>query len=66
MSSVNQSEDVRRRLTHQISNKKERDLDLFKIKKTALGVPNLFLNDEQIFEALSISHHGEYGAFAIC
>ncbi|WP_456441972.1 4'-phosphopantetheinyl transferase family protein [Psychroserpens sp.] len=61
-----QIEDVRTRLMHQISNRKKGDLNSIKIKKTALGVPNIFLNDEQIFEAVSISHHGEYGAFAIC
>ena len=63
---VDQSESVRSQLINQISYKKGIDLTLIKIKKTALGVPNLFLNTEQIFEALSISHHGEYGAFAIC
>lgn len=62
----NQIEDVRTRIIHQISNRKDRDLNSIKIKKTTLGVPNLFLNDVQILEALSISHHGEYGAFAIC
>jgi hypothetical protein len=63
---VNQSEEVRRRLIQQVFNKKERHSNSIKIKKTALGVPNIFLNNEQMFEALSISHHGEYGAFAIC
>ena len=61
----NKIEDVRTRIMHQISNRKEGCLNSIKIKKTTLGVPNLFLNDEQIFDALSISHHGEYGAFAI-
>ena len=62
----NQSEEVKTRLMHQIFNKRERDLNLIQIKKTALGVPNLFLNDQQIFDALSLSHHGKYGAFAMC
>ncbi len=66
LSDVHQSESVRTQLISHISNKMGRDLKSINIKKTALGVPNLFLNNEQIFEALSISHHGEYGAFAIC
>ena len=53
-------------LMHQISNKKGVNSNSIKIKKTTLGVPNLFFNNRQVFEALSISHHGEYGAFAIC
>jgi len=63
---VNQSEELRIRLINQISNKKGVDLNSIQIRKTALGVPNLFLNDEQIFNALSLSHHGKYGAFAMC
>lgn len=62
----NQSEAISTRLKKQVSNNKERNLNALKLKKTALGVPNLFLNNEQIFEALSISHHGDYGAYAIC
>ena len=63
---INQSEAVKTLLINQIFSKKERDLNSIKIKKTVLGVPNLFLNNEQVIEAMSISHHGEYGAFAIC
>ncbi|WP_052172464.1 4'-phosphopantetheinyl transferase family protein [Psychroserpens jangbogonensis] len=66
LSEANQSEAVRTRLIKQVSNDKKRNLNSLKLKKTALGVPNLFLNNQQIFEALSISHHGEYGAYAIC
>ncbi|WCO01768.1 4'-phosphopantetheinyl transferase family protein [Psychroserpens ponticola] len=61
----NLSDEVRSRLIHQVINGKDRDINSINIKKTVLGVPNVFLGNQQIFEALSISHHGKYAAFAI-
>lgn len=63
---AHQSEMVRVKLANQISLKKGNGFSGIKIKKSKIGVPNVFINDQQIFEALSISHHGAYGAFAIC
>lgn len=63
---INQSKEVRIQLMNQISNEKGMDLNSIQVKKTALGIPNLFLNGEQIFDALSLSHHGKYGAFVMC
>ncbi|WP_431132932.1 4'-phosphopantetheinyl transferase family protein [Psychroserpens mesophilus] len=63
---ANQGEIVRVQLLKYISLKKGKDLRSFEIKKTASGVPNVFSNQEQVCDALSMSHHGKYGAFAIC
>ncbi|WP_323787530.1 4'-phosphopantetheinyl transferase superfamily protein [Psychroserpens sp.] len=62
----NQSEALKTKMIHLISGKIGQNINSIEIKKTELGVPNLFINNQQIFEALSISHHGKYGAFAIC
>ncbi|MFK7783092.1 4'-phosphopantetheinyl transferase superfamily protein [Psychroserpens sp.] len=61
--SNNQSKEVRTRL---ISHKYDKDIYSIKIIKTALGVPNLFNNRTLAFKAISLSHHGNYGAYAIC
>ena len=63
---VSQSETVKAKIIHQLSSSKGIDSGAMEIKKTALGVPNAFFKDEQILQALSISHHGEYGAFVMC
>ncbi len=39
--------------------------EIFDIKKNDLGVPLLYQNEERLKNALSISHHGCYGAFCI-
>jgi hypothetical protein len=64
--SENQSEAVRTELITQISLSLDCDLSSVQIIKTELGVPNLFLNEQQVFQALSMTHHGKYGAYAIC
>lgn len=37
--------------------------EFFDIKKNDLGIPQLYQNEERLKNALSISHHGCYGAF---
>ncbi|MBR9915713.1 MAG: 4-phosphopantetheinyl transferase family protein [Algicola sp.] len=61
-----QSETVKAKVIHQLSCNKGIDSGAMEIKKTALGIPNVFFKNEQILQALSISHHGKYGAFAMC
>lgn len=64
--SKNQSEAVSTELLTHIALSLDCDSSSVKIQKTELGVPNLFLNERQVFQALSMTHHGKYGAYAIC
>ncbi|WP_040252708.1 4'-phosphopantetheinyl transferase family protein [Psychroserpens mesophilus] len=63
---TDQSQMLRGKIVNQISLNKGKELSAIEIKKSAIGVPNVFYNGQQIMEALSISHHGEFGAFAMC
>lgn len=65
LSAFNQSDVTRAKIKSYIAHATGKEMSSFEIKKTKLGVPNIFVNNKQIFEALSISHHGKYGAFAI-
>jgi phosphopantetheinyl transferase (holo-ACP synthase) len=62
----NQSEAVRSELMTQMSNIIDCDSSSLRIEKTIVGVPNLFLKELQLFNAISMTHHGRYGAYAIC
>jgi phosphopantetheinyl transferase (holo-ACP synthase) len=64
--SRNQSEAVRSILINQMSNTLDSDSSSLRIEKTVVGVPNVFLNGQQLLKAISITHHGQYGAYAIC
>lgn len=60
------SETVKTRIVNHIASKKGKDLRRITLRKTELGVPNVYVNKEQIVDALTISHHGKFGAFAMC
>lgn len=40
--------------------------ELFSFKKNDFGVPNLFFCNKRLDKSFSLSHHGRFGAFAIC
>lgn len=66
LSNCNLSATIRMKIKSYAALKYSKNVDVFEIKKSILGIPNAYVNNKQIFKALSITHHGDYGAFTIC
>lgn len=62
----NLSATIKTRIITHIALKKRKSLRAITLRKSELGVPNVYVNKEQIVDALTISHHGKFSAFAMC
>lgn len=60
-----QHKECYRRLINDFSKKWNLPKKHIYIRKSKVGVPNLFSNNEELPFSLSISHHGFYGAYSI-
>ncbi|MCB0383515.1 MAG: 4-phosphopantetheinyl transferase family protein [Psychroserpens sp.] len=65
LSNCNLSATIRMKIKSYAALKYSKNVGVFEIIKSTLGFPDVYLNNKQIFKALSITHHGDYGAFAI-
>ena len=66
LSNISQSEVVRQKLVAYYSATYEIVQSDIKIVKNSFGIPILKIRNQTLKKSLSLSHHGRFGAFAIC
>jgi len=62
---TNQHNECYKRIKIAVSKKFGIPIQEIQIKKNIAGVPKLYQNNKQLIVPISISHHGNYGAFSI-
>ncbi len=62
---ISQSNLVYKQIKKIISRKLTLPINELRIKKNAVGIPNLYIKNKRIKVSISISHHGKFGAFSI-
>ncbi len=61
-----QSKELYFLLKKEISERLKANMSDISLKKNTIGVPLLYLNKTQLNCSVSLSHHGNYGAYSIC
>ncbi len=63
---ISQSTAVRRKLIDHVSKANKIPKSHLKVAKDSCGIPFLKIADDPLKKRFSLSHHGRFGAFAIC
>lgn len=60
-----QSKQTHQQILQHISHKKNLDLNQLQIKKTPSNIPKIFHKEQELNIPISLTHHGNFGAFTI-
>ncbi len=60
-----QSATTHQKIRHHIAAKNRLEIDQLHIRKTSTHIPQLFYQGQKLALAISLTHHGHYGAFSV-